>query len=529
MTDIQRFSLSRRRLVQFGSAAVTAAGFALVLDERPALAQAVFSQYPFQLGVAAGDPASDGFVIWTRLAPDPFVQGYGMPRQAMEVTWEVADDAGFKTVVQKGVALARPELGHSVHVELTGLSPARPYFYRFMAGKERSGVGRAKTLPVAGAPVASARIGVAGCQSYEQGTYIAHRKLAGEDLDFVFFSGDYIYEGRGARLRQTADGPVENVRIHQGEEIYSLDDYRRRYSQYKMDADLQAAHAASAWFCTWDDHETDNNWASKDDQDDTPPEVFALRRQAAAQAYYEHMPLRSQAMPVGSSIQLYRRAVFGDLMDLQVLDTRQFRSNQPCGDKWGVCGEIENREAEMLGLRQEKWLYEGLSASKARWNVLAQQVMVMDLDRDPGPDYQANLDSWGGYRTPRARLLEAIRSRRVDNAIVLTGDEHQNYAGEVHLDSRKPGAEPIAIEFVGTSISSSGDGVDQRPDYARIQAVNPALKFNNAQRGYLVCEVTPKAWTTQFKVMDRVSDRNGTLSVRKTMVVEAGSRRLADG
>lgn len=156
-----------------------------------------------------------------------------------------------------------------------------------------------------------ARFGVAGCQHYEQGLFTAFRKLAAEEeLDFVYHYGDYIYEGRGNRLWNGPLGPVENVRQHAESEIYSLDDYRRRYAQYKMDADLQAAHASAAWFTTWDDHETDNNWVSAIDQDGTPPEVFNLRRQAAAQAYYENMPLRARSFPVGWTIQLYRRAVY---------------------------------------------------------------------------------------------------------------------------------------------------------------------------------------------------------------------------
>jgi alkaline phosphatase D len=522
----RRLELSRRRVLAITGGAA-AGGFALAAVDRPALAQAVFADYPFQLGVAAGDPAPDGFVIWTRLAPRPLEYGYGMPRQAVEVGWEVAADDRFQTVVAKGQALARPELGHAVHVEVAGLEAARPYWYRFTAGKERSGTGRAKTLPLAGADVTQARFGITGCQHYEQGTYIGHRKLADEDLDFVFFYGDYIYEGRSARTRQASGGPFDNPRVHLGGEVYSLDDYRLRYSQYKMDSDLQASHASAAWFCTWDDHEIDNNWAADIDQDGTPPAIFNLRRQAAAQAFYEHMPLRLSALPTGPNMQLYRRASFGRLMDLQFLDTRQYRSDQPCGDRWGACDEIGRADAEMLGLKQEKWLYEGLSASKAKWNVLAQQIMVMDLDRDAGERFQVNNDSWGGYLTPRARLLNALKSRRVANPIILTGDEHQNYAGEVFLDSRKPDGPPIAAEFVATSISSSGDGVDQRADYVKIQAVNPALKFNNSQRGYVVCEVTPKAWTSQFKVMDRVSDRGGSLSVRATATVEAGSSTMS--
>lgn len=521
-----RYGLSRRRLLRaFGASAVTALSIPLL--GRPAIAQPVYSEYPFQLGVAAGDPVADGFVIWTRLAPEPLAIGHGMPAQPVEVNWEVAADAGFTTIARKGTAVARPELGHSVHVEVSGLEPARPYWYRFQSGRERSLTGRAKTTPVAGSRLERVRFGVAGCQHYEQGLFTAHRKLAAEELDFVYFYGDYIYEGRGARVWNSPAGPVENVRRYAHQEIYSLDDYRRRYAQHKMDTDLQAAHASAAWFVVWDDHEIDNNWAAALDQDGTPPAVFALRRQAAVQAFYENMPLRPSAFPMGASIQLYRGATYGDLLDLSFLDTRQYRSDQPCGDKWGaVCDTLGRPGAEMLGARQEAWALGRLSASKARWKTLAQQVMVMDLDRNPGPEYVVNPDSWAGYRTPRERLLSGIDRRKLGNVVVLTGDEHQNYAGEIHLDGRNPGPRPIATEFVTTSISSGGDGTEQRPDMAAIQAANAQLKFNNAQRGYLVCDVTPERWVSDFKVIDRVTERGGALRSRARLAVASGDPRI---
>jgi alkaline phosphatase D len=519
-----RYAISRRRLIQsFGALA------AMPLVGREALAQPVFATYPFQLGVASGDPAPDGFVIWTRLAPDPLEVGYGMPSQPVEVQWEVASDGGFRTIVQKGSAVARPELGHSVHVEVAGLEPARPYWYRFLAGKERSLTGRARTMPAPGANLARVRFASAGCQHYEQGLFTAHRKLAAEpDLDFIFCYGDYIYEYRGERLWNSPGGPVENVRRHVGGEMYSLDDYRRRYAQYKMDADLQAAHAAAAWFTTWDDHEIDNNWVGSIDQDGTSPAVFNLRRQVAAQAYYENMPLRARSFPVGPSLQLYRKASYGNLLDLNLLDTRQYRTDQPCGDKWGaVCPDLNREGAEVLGAAQERWLTESLSGSRARWKALAQQIMVMDLDRVPDPaTYAVNTDSWAGYDRPRDRLLRFIRDRRIENAVVLTGDEHQNYAGELHLDGRNPEGRPIATEFVATSISSGGNGNDQRPDMVEIQKANPQLKFNNNQRGYLICDVTPERWLSEFRVLDQVMERNGAISTRARFAVAAGDPRV---
>jgi len=513
--------LSRRSLL-----AVAGFGGASVALGRPALAQAIFEESPFQLGVAAGDPLPDGFVIWTRLAPRPLEPDHGMPSQPMAVTWEVAADAGFATIVRTGEVIARPELGHAVHVEVEGLEPARPYFYRFRAGSERSGTGRAKTTPLTGTPTPQVKFGVVGCQAYEQGYYTAHRKIAGEDLDFIFCYGDYIYEGRGNRI-SGGSNPQETLRQHIGGEIYSLTDYRQRYAQYKMDTDLQASHASAAWFTVWDDHEIDNNWVSDIDQDDTPPEIFMLRKAAAMQAYYEHMPLRRSAFPRGSAMQLYRKATYGDLLDLDLLDTRQYRSDQPCDDRFNsACAAIDAREAEVLGSAQEAWLFDGLNRAQTTWKALAQQIMVMDLDRNPSEAYGVNTDSWAGYRVPRARLLQHIKDRRIDNVVVLTGDEHQNYAGELFVDGRNPEGDPIATEFVTTSISSGGDGVDQRPDMARIQAVNPQLKFNNAQRGYVLCDVTPERWQTEFKVLDQIHDRNGTLSTRARFAIEVGDARL---
>ena len=524
MTD--RKPMNRRTVLALGGGVAALAALPAFGQSATSLA---FVDYPFQLGVAAGDPATDGFVIWTRLAPRPFEIGYGMPAAAVPVRWEVADDQGFTQNLRSGEALARPELGHAVHVELTGLEPGRPYFYRFVAGGERSIAGRAKTLPALGAAVDRVRFAVGGCQHYEQGYYTAWRHAAGEDLDFVFCYGDYIYEGRGARVRTVAGQPIEALRQHFGSETYSLDDYRRRYAQYKMDADLQAAHASAAWFTVWDDHEIDNNWVADLDQDGVPSEIFALRQQSAMQAFYENTPLRARSLPRGRQLTLHRSAQFGRLLDISFLDTRQYRSDQACGDRWRVaCPDIDRANADMLGRDQERWLFEGLARSQARWKTIAQQVMVMDLDRDAGEGYAMNLDSWGGYQAPRARLLDHLRERQISDVIVVTGDEHQNYAGELHRDSRRPGPAPLGVEFVATSITSGGDGQDVRPDMVAINAANPQLKFNNNQRGYLLCEATSETFKTAFKVVDTVTQRGGKLTTRATWGAVAGEPGLVE-
>src|SRR6185436_9520077 len=202
----------------------------------------------------------DGFVIWTKLAPKPLERGAGMPGKPVEVEWSVAGDEGMREVVQQGRAIAPPELGHSVHVEVAGLQPGRDYFYQFTAGGERSRIGRARTLPAAGSTVAQIRFASAGCQRYEDGYYTAWGRIAAERFDFVFHYGDYMYE-RGV-IRQ-GDRKLAVVRVMPGDpdECRTLDDYRHRYSLHQLDTDLQAAHASAPFVMSFDDHEVENDWA----------------------------------------------------------------------------------------------------------------------------------------------------------------------------------------------------------------------------------------------------------------------------
>lgn len=517
-----RFDLTRRQLLK-RSGAAAAAALAVPAAVRPAFAQANFLEDPFQLGVASGDPWPDGFVIWTRLAPRPLEPDYGMAKQVFSVDWEVAGDTWFKNIVAKGTAQAHPELGHAVHVEVTGLEPGRPYYYRFRCGKDRSPQGRAKTAPAAGARVDRLRFGVAGCQEYEQGLYTAYRYMAGEELDFIYHYGDYIYEGasRAFYFSRGLGRQIPNPRALKQAEPFSLDEYRQRYAWYKLDRDLQLAHMSTSWITVWDDHEIDNNWVSDRDQDGTPPEIFMFRRAAAAQAYYENMPLRRSSIPAGVNIQLFRRFMFGDLLDMHVLDTRQYRSDQPCGDGFKPeCPAIDDLALTVLGSDQEKWLFDNLASSGARWNTLAQQIMVMPCDRQPGPENIRNMDSWDPYRAARDRLLRHLHDNRIRNTVVLTGDEHQNFAGDIKLDVKNPDSVTVATEFVTTSISSGGDGIELRPNGKEMLAENPHIKLMNDQRGYAVCDVTEKRFEVEFKVVDKVTVPNGNLISRARFAVE---------
>lgn len=510
-----------------------ALGLAALAALPAARAQPVFGRYPFRLGVASGDPWPDGVVLWTRLAPDPLAPLGGMPVGAVQVGWEVAEDPRFARIVARGTELARPELGFSLHVEVTGLQPARPYWYRFRVGSEVSPVGRTRTAPAPDAAPARFRFLNAGCQHYEHGWFTAWRHAAQEEeIDFVFHYGDYIYEYRGRLPGQPGWGPATPVRSATGEEIHTLDDYRRRHAEYRMDPDLQAAHHAHPFLPSFDDHEVDNNWAGPHSEEDggarfpvaVSPEVFALRKQAAFQAWYEHMPVRRALLPRGPEITAHRRLRYGGLATIHVLDTRGQRDDQPCGDGFNrpPCEAVARADAQMLGAAQERWLLDGLAAGDATWQVLAQQVMMTPLRLPDG----INLDSWDGYPAARDRLLRGLAERRVANAVVLTGDVHTAWAGELRLNGEGP---VVATEFVATSITSGGDGTEQRPGTPALLARNPQFRFFNDRRGYTLHEATPERMAVTYRAVPFVSRPDAPREDRGRFVVEAGKPGLLPG
>ncbi|HSL70505.1 MAG TPA: alkaline phosphatase D family protein, partial [Longimicrobiales bacterium] len=296
---------------------------------------------PFELGIASGDPLPDGVVVWTRLAR-AVLSEVTDPTRPAPVEWELAEDDQFRRVMKHGTALALPELGHSVHVEITGLTPGREYWYRFRAGDVTSPIGRTRTAPSPGANVDTLHFAFVSCQHYEQGYYTAFRHLADENVELVIHLGDYIYESKSSD---------SGVRKHTGGETYSLEDYRARYSLYKSDPDLQGAHAAAPWIVTTDDHEVDNNYANEYPEDPAVQsrEQFLLRRAAAYQAFYEFMPLRRFALPRGPDMRLYRRFDWGALARLHALDTRQYRADQPCGaNQAPLCAAARDASRAML-------------------------------------------------------------------------------------------------------------------------------------------------------------------------------------
>lgn len=473
------------------------------------------SDFPFSLGVASGDPSPDGFVLWTRLAPKPLEAGGGMPQENVAVRWRVATDEKFANVVREGVETALPQDAHSVHVEVAGLPADRWYFYQFDAAGESSPIGRARTAPPADGLPERLKFASVSCQHFETGYYPAYEYMAKEGLDLVFHLGDYIYEYGGIDKR---------VRKHVGAEIKSLDDYRVRHAQYKTDPDLQAMHAACPWIVTWDDHEFDNNCAGSISEE---PKVaaadFLLRRAAAYKAYYEHMPLRRACLPKGPDMQLYRSLKYGRLAEFFVLDTRQYRTDQPCGDgNKPQCPAALDEQGTLLGSAQEAWLNKSLLSSAGSWNVLAQQVMMARVDRKAGEDEAYSMDQWPGYEANRRRVLKTFGEGKVSNPVVLAGDIHTNWVNDLLIDFDDAGSRTVATEFVCTSLSSGGNGVQKGKDHDKLLSENPFVKLWNAERGYVSCEVTPQQWTAHYRVTPDVTKRHLPVLTRASFVVEAG-------
>ncbi len=492
---------------------------------------------PFALGVASGSPQPESVVLWTRLvrqrtltlAPDT---------GPLTVAWEVADDEAFAHIVRRGQAAALPELAHSVHVEVDGLAPDRWYHYRFMLGDAVSPVGRTRTLPRPEALVQRLRLGYASCQKWEDGFYAAWRHMRDERLDAVVFLGDYIYEYPGNR---------GGLRTPGGGWVLDLDDYRRRYAVYKGDPDLQAMHQACPWWLTWDDHEVQNDYAGLQPGyggpgDPSLPQAFAARRQAAYQAYYEHMPLRARVLarafagPAAGALRIHDRVQYGRLAALHLLDARQYKDPQVCTRDGRVgagivdpsrCDAWADPARSMLGMDQERWLDAALASAGSRatgWTLLAQQTVFGQRDFRPGEGRILVNDAWDGYPAARKRLTDALRRHRVPNPVFLGGDIHANWVGHVLADHEKPDSAVVAVELCGTSITSRGSGNKR---IASLLAANPHCLFADAQEhGYGVADLTPARLQAELRVVSDVRRVDAGVSTLAAFTVESGRSQL---
>lgn len=476
----------------------------------------LYPSNPFTMGVASGDPDASSVVLWTRLAPDPLAPDFGMPQMPVFVRWEVSEDESFSRIVRSGEEEAHPGAAFSVHAEVGGLKAGQAYWYRFHSGDATSPVGRTRTTPARDADVQRLRYVFSACQQFNLGYYGAWRHAVAENPDFVVFLGDYIYE-RAPRADR------ENVRLTVNEDALDLASYRRRYASYKMDEDLKAAHAAAPWLVIWDDHEVANNYGGDMNQQGLSPADFLLRRAAAYQAWYEHMPVRKSSAPVGANLRIYRSFNWGRLGAVQLIDGRQYRTNTEFpawdGDRNQMPDSALRRDPgrTMLGFEQEAWLFNQLKRSEARWNILAQQFAIVERqapDKKTGQSVFGN-DGWDAFPATRERVLQALAG--VSNPSVIGGDSHIFMAADLRIERE---GRVIAPAFVGGSISSPAQDLEGLKVTMR---ENPDMYFGeNTVRGYTLVEADANEMMFTMRSMIDARDPTTDAKVLARFVMENG-------
>ncbi len=509
---------------------------------------------PFGLGVASGDPLPDRVVCWTRLAPQPLDPAAGLPAALaatdLAVVLDVfAEDAratdgaattgttpttgttgttevGLGPLVTSRLLVARAEEAHTVRVDVDGLEPGRWYRYRFRYGVHSSPIGRTRTAPALDAMPETAHLVSASCQHLEYGTYVAHRRIAEEpEVDLVVFLGDAIYESAGTGSAGGADVTSPAGRRH-GPEPTDLSGYRARHALYRSDPDLQAAHARAPWIITWDDHEVQNNYAGPVSADPDQQDTFAERRAAAYRAWWEHQPVRLAPPDADGGLAVARSFRWGRLAHLVVLDGRQHRSDQACGDGIGpACDGIDAEERTMLGLSQEAWVAQEFARAAADgvvWTVLANQTALTEMVVRLGGSALVLYDQWDGYPAARQRLLRAARDAGV-RLVALTGDLHASVVGDLTVDAAVVGA-----EFLGSSIATPFARGGSAFELA-MSAV-PTVRFLDvANRGYARSRIDTERWRTDLRWVGDGTDRTAPVRTGSSWVVDRSSPRARPG
>jgi alkaline phosphatase D len=493
----------------------------------------------FEHGVASGDPLPDRVILWTRVTPPK-------PKSTLPVQYVVATDPGLRSVVLRGHTQTDPGRDYTIKVDASGLRPGTTYYYQFTAEGRTSPIGRTKTLPKASTQ--HLRMAVVSCSNHAYGYFNAYARIAQRaDLDLVMHLGDYIYE-YGAGQYGSARTPEPP------HEIVTLDDYRRRHAQYKRDADSQAMHRQHPLVAIWDDHETANNAYTAGAENHQPTEGdWSTRVDAALQAYYEWMPVRT---PDSGDLRRSQRAyAYGDLVDLIMLEERlggraaQLASNINHPDGYFVqAGAYLDPSRQLLGADEESWLFNRLHTGTARWKMLGQGVMFAQLKVVPGAAAAGggvflNSDQWDGYQPARDRVYAVLKGGNghppVKNVVVLTGDIHTSWAADLtpdpnNLDVAGGGYNPLtgegshAVEFVGTSVSSPGVDNDTSGAIANsLRAINPHFKYINLhRRGYMLLDVTPQRVVAEWWYVDTVASPSNVETFAVAFEVQHGTNRL---
>ncbi|MEU9996304.1 alkaline phosphatase D family protein [Streptomyces sp. NPDC050848] len=531
---------TRRTVVK--AAAVTAvAAPALVGAASPALAG---TEAPaFLHGVASGDPLPDGVLLWTRVTPTSDATPGSGKGPTVTVRWEIAEDRAFSRLAAEGAATASAASDHTVKVDVRGLRPETPYWFRFTAGDIASPVGRTRTTPATDATTPGVRFGVVSCSNWEAGHFSAYRHLAARtDLDAILHLGDYIYEYASGSY------PKEPYTVRQHEpkhEIVSLADYRLRHATYKTDADLQALHATHPMIAIWDDHEVANDTWSGGAENHTPGAEgdWAARVAAAKQAYFEWMPVRASTEGT-----VYRRLRFGKLADLHLLDLRSFRSQQSSVGN----GSVDDPERTITGRAQLDWLKSGLAGSDAAWKLVGTSVMISpvafgalpahllaplaELLGLPKEGLAVNVDQWDGYTDDRKELLAHLTQRSIRNTVFLTGDIHMAWANDVPVKAATyPLSQSAATEFVVTSVTSDtvADLLHVPPGTVSvvasgaIKAANRHVKWVDMDHhGYGVLDVTTERTQMDYYTVSDRTKPDATTAWQRSYRTRSGTQKI---
>ncbi len=504
----------------------------------------------FPQSVASGDPQPHGITLWTRAVP--------LQPSPVRVAFEVAEDPEFGSITLRGVAKTDESKDYTLKVRLNSkaLQPYTTYYYRFLYKGTASRTGCFKTLPAPDRDIAKVRFGYINCQDYTNGYYNSYRFLAAEDIDFVCFLGDYIYETMGDTSFQRGIRPLE---LPSGQPAAStLADYRFLYQTYNADLDLQSLREKFAFITIWDDHEFANDCFKVNAPDQFPfhkPEL----RQAANQAWAEHtptsIPFNADKGPL-ASLQIYRTFKFGSLLELVMTDERLYRNGPPCDDleaqqqhyltskRYNTtdCPQRSDARRTMLGYEQRQWFLNQILKSSCTWKIWGNEVMTMQLKvlsafatqlfGQPTPDLFVDLDQWDGYPAERALLFKTLSDAGVKNFVTITGDLHTFVTGYQKVNFDNPLDSPVGVEFVVGSTTSSNLAEQSSPSSPGatspsielitqvLQSSNPHIQyFNSATHGYNLVEATPDALTCTLKAVSDITKIGGTLSTLKVFRV----------
>ena len=472
-----------------------------------------FLTTPFTLGIASGDVTESSAILWTRLATRPLEAGGGMSPFGVPVQWELSLDASMSRIIRRGETVATPALAHSVHIDVQGLEPNREYWYRFSAATRKSRIGRTKTLPKADSHPDSIRFITASCQNYSHGYFNAYEHMVRDKPDFIVHLGDYIYDtsfGETFRKHETEAAPA------------NLADYRRRHALYKTDKHLQEAHSQIPFFATIDNH---------DAIEDMDPDKFT-RRAAAYQAWYEHMPVRGYNAIGENRFDLCRKISLGDLAQISLLDSRQFRDKKEfCtesidpdygfGNYRERCDSLFRSDRSMLGLKQEQWLEKNLVQNKSIWNVIASPGPFLPFQFYRDDKEYRYIGAWDAYPANRERIAEAIQAAKIGHPLILSGDVHSFWAVDGTLTTNQSERIPV-VEFVTSSISANWPPPLAKPVTDNLSH-NPQVRFYEPdKRGYLLHDVNSAEWQATARAMQNVSDEQSPAFSLVSFIVSHG-------